>query len=245
MRNFVFTRELRRAGEKELEAKAPGWHLSSSAGLLDDNLFNRTYWLMSKGFPDIAGYQSPKAGQILCWDDSATYSARYYIHANIHSPMNIPGREGILVTADRNTTEPYRYNPRKKGIPRPIKWLPTADGEKARYDAASGIRAPGYRRKEPALWHTYIPVRVRAIVKTANRLYVAGAPDVLDEADPLAAYEGRAGAALQVLDPTSGKTIQKKELSYAPVFDGMIGDSGRLYISGDDGYLHCYSGKCN
>ena len=97
----------------------------------------------------------------------------------------------------------------------------------------------GYTRAEPPLWKLWVPVRVRAMVKTDSVLFAAGPPDVLDSEDPFAAFECRQGGRLVMVDPKDGTKIAERELPSPPVFDGMIAADGRLYITTCDGNILC------
>ena len=84
-----------------------------------------------------------------------------------------------------------------------------------------------------------IPLRIRAMVLAGDRLFAAGTPDVVDPEDPLAAFEGRAGARLRVVSTSDGSKLAEHKLRRPPAFDGMIAAHGRLYIATQDGHLLC------
>ena len=89
-------------------------------------------------------------------------------------------------------------------------------------------------------WSRRISVRINAMVVTDGLLFVAGPPDVVDPADPLGAFEGRKGGILCAIDPASGETAWKRELSLPPVFNGLIAANGRLYVAMQDGKVACF-----
>jgi hypothetical protein len=89
------------------------------------------------------------------------------------------------------------------------------------------------------VWTLWLPVRVRAMVKAGDMLFAAGPPDVLDEAEPTAAFEGRRGARLVAVSASDGKKTAEIELDAPPVFDGLIAANGRLFVSLEDGSLAC------
>ncbi len=89
-------------------------------------------------------------------------------------------------------------------------------------------------------WSERIPVRIRAMVLTAERLFVAGPPDVVDPNDPLGAFEGRKGGLLHVFDSASGKKLAEYELPSPPVFNGAAAANERLYIAEEDGSITCF-----
>jgi hypothetical protein len=88
-------------------------------------------------------------------------------------------------------------------------------------------------------WDRRIRVRARAMLATPDRLVVAGPPDVVDPRDPLAAFEGRKGGVVHVVDATSGKTLQELALSSPPVFNGIAAARGRLILTCEDGTIVC------
>lgn len=78
------------------------------------------------------------------------------------------------------------------------------------------------------------------MVLTGEHLYLAGAPDVVDDRDPWAAFEGRKGGVLQVFSKDDGQRRSESRLESIPVYDGMAAAHGKLYISLQDGSLACY-----
>jgi hypothetical protein len=101
----------------------------------------------------------------------------------------------------------------------------------------------GYTRAEPTVWQSWLPVRIRAMVKAGDILFAAGAPDVFDEKDPFAALEDRRGASLVAISAADGKQLSELKLDSPPVFDGLIAAGGRLFVCQRDGQIVCLSGK--
>ena len=198
-----------------------GRRVFSTAGLLDGSWWNRTFWMHAETWP---GYyianQAPKAGQLLVCDDRTTYAVKCYTTRNVHSPMFFPATGGYLLVADDNDDEPVltdRAADKDKGI--------------------------GFTRAGEPKWSKHVPVRIRAMVLADKTLFVAGPPDVLDPADPLAAFEGRKGAVLQARSAADGAKIAERALPSPPVFDGLIAAAGRLYLATCDGRLTCFAGR--
>ena len=77
------------------------------------------------------------------------------------------------------------------------------------------------------------------MVKTADTLYVAGAPDLFDADDPYAPFEARRGAKLVGVSATDGKKLSEIDLESPPVFDGLIAANGKLYATLRDGSVVC------
>ena len=194
MRQKKMTRELNEVQVDVLSSKGAqdvGLHVFSTASLLDGSWYNRTFWMYSKRWPGFQlANQAPKTGQLLVVDDQNTYALRVFYRRNVHSPMFFPGQEGYLLFADANSNEPQIVG--EPGSRKPLEWLPQSDYSRARGDQMRSLDSEafgldkmiGYTRAEPPLWNCWLPVRVRGMVKAGTHLFVAGAPDVLDPADP-------------------------------------------------------------
>ncbi len=247
MRQKRLTPALQEQSCKVLSSKGEsdvGLHVFSTSGLLDGSWYNRAFWMYAKRWPGFQlANQASKSGQLLVVDDQQTYAVNPFYRRNCHSPMFFPGKEGYLLFADANSNEPQIVG--DEGARPPVEWLP-----QSAYMASSGLRTLdseafgqdkgiGYTRAEPPVWAVWLPVRIRAMVKTAEALFVAGTPDVLDEKDPYAAFEGRLGARLVAVSPKDGSKISEQPLDTPPVFDGMIAVPGRLLVSLEDGSLLC------
>ena len=249
MRQKKLTPELKEIQPKVLSSKGEadvGLHVFSTASMLDDSWYNRTFWMYSKRWPGFQlAYQAPKCGQLLVVDDQTTYAVKAFYRRNVHSGMFFPGKEGYLLFADRNSTEPQIVG--EQGARPPLRWLPQSGYSWGRGDRMMKLDSKafgmdkliGYTRADPPLWAQWLPVRIRAMVKTRDLLFVAGPPDVYDAEDPFAAFEGRKGAALVALEPGQGSKVGEWELDVPPVFDGLIAAEGRLFVSLRDGTLAC------
>lgn len=247
LRQKRFTPSLQAESSEELSPKGEsdvGLHVFSTAGLLDDSWYNRTFWMYAKRWPGFQlANQAPKSGQLLVVDGATTYAVQPFYRRNLHSPMFFPGKEGYVLFADKNSNEPQIVG--DKDARTPVPWLPQSDylSSKglAKLDSlAFGLdKMIGYTRAEPPLWKTFLPVRIRAMIKAGDTLFVAGPPDELPESDPYAAFEGRRGARLVAVSAADGQKQSELALDAPPVFDGMIAGQGCLLISQEDGSLVC------
>jgi len=109
------------------------------------------------------------------------------------------------------------------------------DAVKGKYRLFADDRQTGLKRA----WTSEIPIRVTAMVATANTLFVAGTPHQYDPDDPWASYEGRRGGRLRAVSKETGQTLAEFKLDSPPVWDGMAATHGRLYISMENGSLRC------
>jgi len=253
MRQKKMTPELKEVEVDVLSSKGAqdvGLHVFSTAGLLDGSWYNRTFWMYSKRWPGFQlANQAPKTGQLLVVDDEKTYAVRAFYRRNVHSLMFFPGKEGYLLFADYNTNEPQIVG--EAGSRKPLKWLPQSDFSRARGNEMRTLESEafgldkmiGYTRAEPPVWTNWLDVRIRAMVKAGETLFVAGPPDVLDSKDPYAAFEARRGARLVAVSAADGKKLSEMPLEYPPVFDGMIAAGGRLFASLEDGSVVSLAAK--
>ncbi|NQT13724.1 MAG: PQQ-binding-like beta-propeller repeat protein, partial [Planctomycetes bacterium] len=104
-------------------------------------------------------------------------------------------------------------------------------------------------------WSRPSPIYARAMVNTPGTLFVAGPRDVIDEEDTykrphdpdvkklLAAQDaimnGTQGALLLAVSRDTGQELNRVKLSSPPVWDGMAGTQGDLYICTLDGAVTC------
>jgi outer membrane protein assembly factor BamB len=253
MRQKKMTPELKEIDVEVLSSKGAqdvGLHIFSTSGLLDGSWYNRTFWMYSKRWPGFQlANQAPKTGQLLVVDDEKTFAVRMFYRRNVHSPMFFPGREGYLLFADLNTNEPQIVGEEKSR--EPVKWLPQSDYSRARGNQVRKLESEafgldkmiGYTRAERPAWKQWLPVRIRAMVKAGDTLFVAGAPDVFEPKDPYAAFEARKGAKVVAVSAKDGKKLSETPLDYPPVFDGMIAAGGGLFASLRDGSVVCLTGK--
>ncbi|MCD6393005.1 MAG: PQQ-like beta-propeller repeat protein [Planctomycetes bacterium] len=236
-----------------------GRRVFSTAGFLDDEWYNRAFWMYSNIWP---GYylanQAPNSGQILVFDDTTTYGVKVFWTRNRHTTMFFPGTRGYLLFANDNDNEPILVG-RDKGTP--VTWLPEFNmnkGGKPKTNWGPGLSsAPrkssvdaytynkdkgiGFTSVSKPKWSVYVPIRIKAMVKTNNRIFVAGAPDVFDEEnDPLGALEGRKGGVLCDFSAADGSKIRQYTLDAPPVLDGLIAVEGKLFLATRDGKLSCW-----
>jgi len=244
MRQKKLTPDLREVPVPVLSSKGEqdvGRHVFSTAGLLDDSWYNRTFWMYAQRWPGFQlANQAPKTGQLLVVDETHTYAVQPFYRRNVHSLMFFPGKEGYLLYADRNDNEPQIVG--EPGARKPVEWLPQShiprEGNPGLDTPAFGLdKMIGYTRAELPQWAKFVPIRIRAMVKAGPTLFIAGPPDELDPADPYAAFEGRRGAVLAAVAAADGAELAKLTLDAPPVFDGLIAAGGQLYATLENGTL--------
>ncbi len=197
-----------------------GPHLMTTDGFLDPTWFNRTYWVYGSRWPGYYfSFKGAKSGQILVFDDHHTYGLKVFRHRRGHSPEFQPGT-GYVLFCDRNTTE--------------LVLEPTEIGRE---------KGMGFSRSELPAWSRKIPIRTTGMVLAGDRLYVAGPPDLDQNAGAYEAMIGRKGARFRVVSAADGETITAFDMKEVPVFDGLIAAGGRLYLSAREGTLVCLGEK--
>ena len=204
-----------RHGGWSMGDRQTGTHLAATGGFLDDTWFNRTFWMYSNVWPGwYLAHRGAKSGHLLVVGPERTYALQAYPTRNRQSPLFKPDDKGYLLVVDANDTEPVLDHMTR--------------------GATKGM---GYTRLEPPVWYDWVPVRIRGMVLAGKSLFVAGPPDVIDPADPMASFEGRMGAVLRAYSAVDGKMLTEQKLDALPVFDGLIATEGRLFLSTTDGRL--------
>jgi len=208
-------------GGSNLGDRKMGRHVLSTSGFLDDSWFNRTFWMYSDTWPGFyIAHRASKTGQLLVVGPEKTYAVQAYPSRNLQSPLFTPGAGGYLLFSDDNDNEPVIPD-YTRGVPKGI----------------------GFTRRQPPVWHNWVPVRIRAMVLAGETLFVTGPPDVIDPDEPMAAFEGDKGGLLWAVSASDGKKLAEYKLESPPVFDGIIAASERLFISTRDGRLLCMGKK--
>jgi outer membrane protein assembly factor BamB len=202
-------------------------HLFSITGLLVEKWFVRSYWIVGKGKPG-AGWgnwaqaaTSFPAGRILCFNDDTVYGY---------------GRVEIASGPVGHKMDAYHLFSATREAP------PTPE----RKPGAKKPRKPPVPRKVPTLWANTDSLIVRAMAMGGNRIAVAGPVDLgkktndsalsfANEPEARAAFEGKKGIFLQIVNAADGKTLSQMSLPAMPAFDGMSTANGNLYLSLKDG----------
>jgi len=198
-------------------ARKTDLHLVATGGFLDDSGFDRLFWMHARRWPGLyVAIGAPKAGQILAFNDTTTFGLHAFDTKFSRSPYFHPGTGGGELFAADNDNEP------------------TLDARNARAERGTMTRT------RPPKWSVRVPVRARAMVLAGQTLFFAGPPDVVDPADPLGAFEGRKGARLWAVSAADGRKLAEHPLDTPPVFDGLIAARGALFLTTEDGAVHCY-----
>jgi len=210
----VFMRQLRfdpSLASRKLDKK----HLYSSAGLLDNTWWHRTYWQfgtsMGAGYHGwhLSGNQTP-AGRILVFDAQHVYGYGRKIYDKIQGGhMSEVGPDYHMFCEPMNP--PRQAAPGKPGQKKPSR------------------NRPVFNRSFK--WSVPAKTPVVAMALTNEVLYVATTPEPW--------VKEPASGQLVAVDPTSGKVLWKLPLPTAPVFDGMAAATGGLYIALRDGRIAC------
>ncbi len=122
-------------------------------------------------------------------------------------------------------------------------------GKKAYRLGAISLQVPAANRKQAAAkarqqgsqfsWEQHLGIRVTAMVRARDIIFVAGSPDIVDSQDPHGAWEGRKGGLLAAYGADDGEKLAEYELPAPPVWDGMAATSGRLFLSTSDSSIIC------
>lgn len=91
----------------------------------------------------------------------------------------------------------------------------------------------------PYVWRRGLDERPRALIKAGGKLILATTPTVIPQDDPHAAYEGRLGGRIAILDAASGDVLAAHALDAPVAWDGLAAAHGRLYAAQENGVLLC------
>jgi hypothetical protein len=209
-------------------------HLFSPTGLLGEEWFIRAYWLY--GTNTGAGYfrwasmksgdlSKAPAGRILSFDDERIYGYGRVQHSGAWT-----GHRG----------DAYHLFCSVKAYEKPSR--PAAKRGSSKAKAPAG---------KPFIWSRKPPLIVRSMVLTADKLIVAGVPDLAhkDESgrsfsnpeEGLAALAGRRGGRLAMIATADGTKTREIKLDSPPVFDGMSATEGNVFISLRNGCVTCFT----
>lgn len=207
-------------------------HLFSITGLLVEKWFVRSYWIVGKGKPG-AGWgnwaqaaTSFPAGRILCFNDDTVYGY---------------GRVEVASGPVGHKMDAYHlFSASRKAPPTP---QPKPGARKP--------RKPPVPRKAPPLWSNTDSLIVRAMAMGGERIALAGPVDLgkktdgealafANEPEARAAFEGKKGVFLRIVNAADGKTVSQVGLPAMPAFDGMSTADGKLFVSLEDGTVTCF-----
>jgi outer membrane protein assembly factor BamB len=239
----------------DLEIGPP--HLFAPMGFLDDHWWHRSYWLYGSDavcMPPMneSGWQIwPRmgnmvpSGRILSVSGNTVYGYGRDKYHGGHAGQFTGGEKYHLFATEKEAFEPLPSNRNQQHL------------RYARSGIALGLKRTkrdnqhGSPSLHSNLWSQQVPIFVRALALADTTLILAGPPElsemrstnlVLENPDNAeAAFLGRYGAALLLVDAIDGKQIAKYDLASSPVFDGMIAAQGRIFASLENGSLVCFA----
>jgi outer membrane protein assembly factor BamB len=206
----------------------------ATGGFLDGETWHRNIWLYAPGWTlmNKSASKFPNTGQLLVHDGDRTYGVKYYTRHQGQSMVFYPEEEGYLLFCDRDNQSwdsllgDYLAS---KG-----------SGGRKKKGKKTSSRRKGGAATDTSIWQARIPLRTRAILRTADALFIAGVADAVPKKDPLAPFEGRSRGLLQAIAPDTGKKLAEYALDTSPVFDGMIAAGGRVFLSLENGSVECW-----
>jgi hypothetical protein len=239
-----------------------GAHVFSPIGFLDDTQFYRSYMMYGKsvksgwGGWEVMGKLTP-SGRLIVVDGQSVYGYA-------RKPEFLS--ESIVL-------EYQLYAAAKAGDPESIKRItqpakgPVNPFDKSMMNYAGDwkLRQGLPKAEQSAVQHKWLidkpPLQVQAMVLADKILFVAGAPDVVDEEDAFFALndtavlaklaeqsemlEGKNGALMWAVSAGDGKKLAEYKLKSLPAWDGMVAAGGKLYMTTVDGEVASFSGKGN
>jgi outer membrane protein assembly factor BamB len=196
-------------------------HLYSSAGLLDDSWWHRTYWLWGErtwgrasGWSVMPGIRP--SGRLLASDEKTVFGY---------------GRKNV---SSNNLEKHHLFHAAKEVEP----------GGKAIRNNNLALTKYQKPAKVTFYWSREVPLVARALVLTQNVLLAAGpviGPNAKNQGDPT--FDAQSPAILLGVRPSDGTTLVETKLDAQPVFDGMAVARGKIYMATVDGAVVCIGGK--
>ena len=220
----IFLRDVRfnKAGA-ELAQDVP--HMFCSAGLLDDNWWHRTYWIIgvhvygrASGW-SVVGNHVP-SGRLLVLDEKTVFG---------FGREKIGGRDqGFgdvnfhLFRADQEVEPLASRKVKNNNVALIEHFVPT----KVNYH-----------------WSKDVPLLARGMVLTDNALFAAGPENTPGPDGEEPSFDAPGPALLMAFSPEDGSQLAKLPLDAQPVHDGLIAADGSLYVSLTNGTVVCLAGR--
>jgi len=246
LKYFAFDKEGKRT--KEVSD-----HLFAIAGLLGEEWFVRSYWVVGKGMPG-AGWGG--------WANAAKANVAGRIMSFNSDKIFGYGRKTVQGGATGHKADAYYLFSRPRGkakaapaptpAPAPKKAAPKANAKAKGKKKPKRTRKPRPRPapKAPPIWADEQSLIARALVLAGGKLVVAGPVDLgkktsnllafENEAEALAGFMGSKGIFLRIVSAADGKKISEIKLTAMPAFDGMSAAGGKIYLSLKDGSVACF-----
>jgi len=201
-----------------VEQKSYVPHLYSSAGLLDDAWWHRTYWLWGErtwgrasGWAVMPGFRP--SGRILVTDQATVFGY---------------GRKRVT----GNSLQGYHLFRSDKQVQSIEKTVKNNNVALSKYQRPARVK---YQ------WTREVPLVVRAMLLAGDVAFAAG-PEMTQPGvggdEPT--FNADSPAVLMAFGAEDGQDLSRHKLSAQPVFDGMAAAYGRLYLAGTDGSVQCY-----
>ena len=187
-------------------------HLHGADGFLSGESTDRLTWAYAPLFtsPHQGAFYDVRlsrfffpSGRILAEDDDTIYG---YGQSHYDKPTTDTGGQWALFAAEKKIDVSLDLTAREY-----------------RAVAMRGEKPVRYR------WWKKLPIRVRAMVRTDDVLFVAGPQG--SSLTTQAALDGKAPATLLAVNPEDGEILAEMSLPSTPVFDGMIAAGDNLYVA--------------
>jgi len=207
----------------EQEPNVP--HLYSSAGLLDDNWWHRTYWVYgtkvygrASGWAVVGNYVP--SGRLLVLDETSVYGF---------------GRKRIG-GGDRGLSDVSLHLFRADQEVTPLK------GRRQLKNNNLALTKHFKPTKVTYHWSCEVPLVVRAMVLAGDVLFAAGPAMTPGDGAIEPSFDDNTDALLMAFSADDGQELSQYELEAQPTFDGMAVANGCLYLSTTDGRIVCMRG---
>ena len=198
-------------------------HLFSTSSLLDVNENHRSHWVLGTGdfsrvpvaYSWIVNSEGARRRDVAL---AAPYGVLMVYDDQAAWGVRRNGKADGNYTLFRRTNRPFSESP--KNLP-DFRQLPEDEDP------------------YPYEWKNAFHNRPRALVKSGDHLFIGTTPTKIPDDDPHAAYEGRLGGTVQVVNAETGEPVAAYDLDHPVVWDGMAAANQRLYLAKDNGAVIC------
>lgn len=213
MRHLKFDRNLTRLRDV-------GPHLFSTSSLLDDAENHRSHWVFGRG------------------DFSRTPVAYSWImnKENGRNGVSFVYPRGVLLAFDDEDIFSIR---KENGGGYAIMAQSKQPTKKLARSDEPDFRPTGKEATTNYTWSQPLPMRPRAMMIAASRLYIAGMPSEYGKGNWQESFDGSNGGLVKIISAEDGTEIAQYKLDSAPVWDAIAAANEKIYISTIDGNVVC------
>ncbi len=230
LRHMAYTKELKPVERADMVND----YIITVSGFLDDSGHTRSFWTMGKLLEEDVVLRTRVDADMLVVDGADVYGFLGY-------PSN---RHPKQFNAIENGFQIFSLTRSEKRYPRDIMKTRKKLASDMKTFEASMTAEPESRweYQYPENWSAGMQVNPKAMLKSADVLYVAGVPNKYPDQDIYMALEGRMKGLFAAFSTADGRMLKEYKLDAPPVWDSLAAAEEKLFMSLKNGYVECWSG---